>query len=194
MPKREILHFISPSFTHEKLESPTYQDLVDVFEDRVRNWFLSPASKLLEMRNCDIAAVALLTNYFESIEIYISGHDSKKRSTKFFARGFGRVFSVQYPRFSEKIAASMYDQARCGFAHDGVFRNRVFFSNARPDPILITWPKKNGVFDESGEIESIIINPARFYESIQLHFDRYIKKLREGADTEAGRAFLRLFP
>jgi hypothetical protein len=191
MPKRKILNFISPSFTHEKLESPTYEDLLDVFEDRVRNWFLLPASKLLETRNCDIAAVALLSNYFESIEIYISGEDSQRRSAKFFARGFGRVFAVQNQKLSAKIAAVIYDRTRCGFAHDGIFRNRVFFSFARPDPILVTWPKKDGVFVESGELESIVINPTRFYESIQLHFDRYMKRLREGADTGAGRGFLK---
>jgi hypothetical protein len=191
MSKLKILHFISPSFTHEKLESPTYEDLVDVLEDRVRKWFLLPASKLLELPNCDIAAVALLSNYFESVEIYISGEDSKNRSAEFFARGFGRVFSVQHPTLSGKIAAAIYDQARCGFAHDGMFRNRVFFSGARPDPILVTWPKKDGVFDESREVESIVINPPRFYESIQLHFDRYIKRLREGADTETGCGFVK---
>jgi len=190
MPKL-IRNFISPSFTHEKLESPTYEDLVDVFEDRVHKWFLLPASKLLEFPNCDVAAVALLLNYFESIEIYLSGQESKNRSAEFFARGFGRVFSVQHPTLSAKIAAAFYDQARCGFAHDGMFRNRVFFSKARPDPILVTWPKKDGVIDESREVESFIINPRRFYDSIQLHFDRYIERLREGADTEMGCAFVK---
>ena len=190
MPKL-IRNFISPSFTHEKLESPTYEDLVDVFEDRVHKWFLLPASKLLELANCDVAAVALLLNYFESIEIYISGEDSKNRSAEFFARGFARVFSVQHPTLSAKIAAAFYDQARCGFAHDGMFRNRVFFSTARPDPILATWPKKDGIIDESREVESFIINPPRFYESIQLHFDRYIARLREGTDTELGCAFVK---
>jgi hypothetical protein len=29
--------FISPNFTSEKLDSATYKDLVDVFEDRMRN-------------------------------------------------------------------------------------------------------------------------------------------------------------
>jgi hypothetical protein len=179
----KVLHFISPSFTHEKLESPTYEDLVDVFEDRVRKWFLLPASKLLELPNCDIAAVALLSNYFEGIEIYISGQDSRNRSAEFFARGFGRVFLIQHPTLSGKITTAIYNQARCGFAHDGMFRNRVFFSRARTDPILVTWPKKDGVFDEAKTVESIVINPSRFYESIELHFNRYIKRLREGANT-----------
>jgi hypothetical protein len=157
-------HFISPSFTHQKLESPTYADLVDVFEDRIRGWFFLPARKLLDTPHCDIAAVGLLVNYFEGIEIYITGEDSKNRSAEFFARGFGRVFTVegQDPEFSRRIADAIYSQARCGFVHDGVFRNRVFFSCVHPKPVVVTWPRKNGVFDRSGQVESVIINPPRF--------------------------------
>lgn len=193
MPEPTVQHFISPSFTHEKLESPSYADLVDVFEDRTRNWFFLPASKLLDTPNCDIAAVALLINYFEGIEIYLTGEDSKNKSAEFFARGFERVFVVdaQAAEFSRKITASMYQQARCGFAHDGMFRNRVFFSRACSEPILVTWPKKNGEFDRSGSVESIVINPLRFFESIKTHFDRYIKQLRDSTGAEIKCAFER---
>lgn len=184
-------NYISPTFTHEKLESPSYEDLVDVFEDRMRNWFFYPASKLLETPNCEIAAVGLLLNYFESIEIYLTGTDSKGNSAKFFENSFRRVFDIQAPdpRISERISTAIYSQARCGFAHDGMFRNRIFFSHDRPEPILVTWPKKDGVLDTSGDVESVIINPARFYESIITHFDRYILKLRDGKDNTIRRAF-----
>lgn len=184
-------HFISPTFTHEKLESPSYEDLIDVFEDRTRNWFFLPAAKLLDAPHGEIAAVGLLVNYFEGIEIYLCGEDSKNRSAEIFARGFGKVFAVggQDAEFSAKIAAAIYGQARCGFTHDGMFRNRVFFSRLRPDPILVTWPRVNGVFDRSGQVESILINPPRFYESIETHFNRYVKKLREATDADTKRNF-----
>lgn len=191
MPESTAQYFISPSYTHKKLESPSYADLVDVFEDRTRNWLFLQASTLLDMPNCDIAAVALLVNYFEGIEIYLTGEDSRGRSGEFFARGFGRVFTVggQDPEFSRKIAAAIYQQARCGFAHDGMFRNRVFFSRARPNPILITWPKRNGEFDRSGDVESIVINPGAFFESIRSHFEGYVKQLRGETDPTIKRAF-----
>lgn len=186
-----MFHFISPTFTHEKLNSPSYDDLVDVFEDRIRKWFFSPASKLLDIPNCDIAAVSLLVNYFEGIEIYLTGEGSKNKSGEFFANGLKKVFMMQghSQQFAIKIAAALYAQARCGFAHDGMFRNRVFFSRIRPEPILITWPKKNGVFDESAEVESILINPLKFFESIQVHFNDYVKTLRAGTDADAKQAF-----
>jgi len=184
-------HFISPNFDFKKLESPSYEDLVDVFEDRMRNWFLLPAQRLLELPYCQIAAVALLISYFEGIEIYLTGQDSKNKSTEFFANGFFKVFSIDRSgaALSKGITDSIYEQARCGFAHDGMFRNRVFFSDKRPEPLLVTWPKKNGVFDTTGRVESIVINPSRFFDSIRVHFDGYIKQLRGGSDPVLKQAF-----
>jgi hypothetical protein len=126
------------------------------------------------------------------IEIYLTGEDSKGRSEEFFARGFGRVFMAEEDldlSFCREIAAAIYSQARCGFAHDGMFRNRVFFNRVRPEPILVTWPKKNGVFDRSRGVESISINPSCFYESIETQFNTYVKSLRDAANIEAKRAF-----
>jgi hypothetical protein len=182
--------FISPNFGHEKLESPTYEDLVDVFKDRMRNWFLLPAERLLEIPHCQIAAVALIVSYFEGIAIYLSGKDSKYRSPEFFANGFFQVFSIQDKdkESSRIVADAIYNQARCGFAHDGMFRNRVFFSDVPSKPLLVSFPKKNGTLDLS-HVESIVINPFRFYESIRIHFEGYVKRLREGSDTGIKQAF-----
>jgi len=184
------LNFISPSFGHEKLESATYEDLVDVFEDRMRHWFLKPAERLLEIPHCQIAAVALLITYFEGIAIYLSGEDSKNRSFEFFASGFSKVFTVDHAdrNSSRIIARAIYDQARCGFAHDGMFRNRVFFSDVPLLPLLVSYRKKDGIPDLS-QFESIVINPFRFLESIRIHFERYVKSLREGSDATLKRAF-----
>lgn len=192
MSELTVQHFISPSFTHDKLESPSFADLIDIFEDRIRNWFFLPISVLLDKPpNCDIAAVALMVNYFESIEIYFTGEDSKRSSAEFFARGFGRVFTVetQEPNLQTQIAEAMYQQLRCGFSHDGMFRNRVFFSRSGQKPILVTWPKKNGVFDLSGEVKSIMINPTLFFDSIKFHFDGYVKKLRNNPEAAVKLAF-----
>ena len=191
MSQNKMKNFISPNFDCEKLESPSYEDLVDVFEDRIRNWFLLPAARLLELPNCQIAAVALLISYFEGIEIYLTGKDSKNKSPEFFASGFLKVFAIEGKgaELSKKITDAIYDQARCGFSHDGMFRNRVFFSDTPSKPILVSWPKKNGAFDSSGKVESILINPARFLESIRVHFNGYVKKLRDGSDLLLKQAF-----
>jgi hypothetical protein len=191
MPKKTTENFISPNFSYEKLESPSFNDLLDVFEDRMRNWLLLPASKLLKIPHCQIASVSLLFGYFEGIEIYLTGKDSKGKSGEFFTNAFLKVFDIDTTneKLMKKVTNSIYEQARCGFAHDAMFRNRVFFSEVHPKPILVTMPKKNGVFDTAGKIESIVINPVRFYQSIQIHFDRYIKDLREGSNLELKSSF-----
>lgn len=183
--------FISPNFDSEKLKSPSYEDLVDVFEDRMRNWFLLPAKNLLELPHCQVAGVALLISYFEGIEIYLTGKDSTNKSAAFFAKGFLKVFEIENngAHFLKEITDAIYSQTRCGFGHDGMFRNRVFFSDTPSKPILVTWPKKNGEFDISGKVESIVINPSRFFESIRVHFDGYISKLRKGSDQALMQAF-----
>lgn len=185
------LNFISPNYSTKKLESASYEDLVDVFEDRIRYWFLHPAERLLEFPHCQIAAIALLIAYFEGIEIFVRGEDSKNRSFEFFANGFSKVFSSDHENkdSSKAIARAIYDQARCGFAHDGMFRNRVFFSDVPSRPLLVSFRKMNGILDLS-KFESIVINPLRFFESIRIHFESYVKILREGSNSTLKYAFL----
>lgn len=173
-------HFVSPSFTHKKLEPPFFKDVVDVFEDRMVHWLLVPAKKLLEIPHGSVPAVALATNYIEGIEIYISGKDSKGQSKEFFRRGFNRIFALVSgsAEMHHAIADALYDSLRCGFAHDGMFRSEIYFSSVRKEAFTVTWPKKNGEFDPHGRLASAVINPTRFIESIELHFKEYVKELR----------------
>jgi hypothetical protein len=186
------ISFVSPHFTHEKLESATYVDLVDVFEDRMRHWILEPAKRLLELKHGYVSAIALLLSYFEAIEIYCTGKDSNGRSRQFFRNGFQRVFSVESAgaHVYEKIVHALYSEVRCGFAHDGLFRNRVFFDETRSHPLNITWPRKNGRFVDDGHLESVVLNPQRFCESINAHFERYIATLRAESDADLKANFL----
>jgi len=184
------LNFISPNFEYKKLESGKFEDLVDVFEDRMRHWFFLPAERLLKIQHCQIAAIALLITYFEGIEMYLSGEDSKNKSFKFFAEGFSKVFPLQTDdrEAVKTILRAIYDQARCGFVHDGMFRNRVFFSDVPSKPIIITFPKKNDTLDTS-KIESIVINPNLFFESVQNHFEDYLKSLRNANEASIRQGF-----
>jgi hypothetical protein len=185
-------HFVSPSFTHEKLEPPFYKDVVDVFEDRMLNWLLTPAKELLKVKHGAVAAVALATNYIEGIEIYASGRDSKGKSKAFFRNGYRRIFAaVSGPtHLQDAIADGLYEMLRCGFAHDAMFRHGIYFSTARKEAFTITWPKKNGQFDSDGELESAVINPRRFIECIEIHFNEYMKELRSKTPTPVKDKFL----
>ena len=152
---------------------------------------LNPAQQLLENENSRIAAVGILINYFEGIEIYLSGKDSKGQSYKFFRRGFEKVFTFEDLSVKDKKQASkaLYEQARCGFSHDGMFRNRVLFSDLNKNALLITWPKKDGKFIYTKGVESIVINPIQFYEAIEIHFESYLKALKKMQEEKIVKAF-----
>jgi hypothetical protein len=122
-------HFISPNFTHDKLQPPLYKDVLDVFEDRMLYWLIEPCKKLLATKHGSVAAVALATNYIEGIEIYVSGKDSKGKSKEFFRRGFKRIFSLAEGH--DFLVDALYANLRCGFAHSGLPASRITFSGLR---------------------------------------------------------------
>ena len=181
--------YISPNYTYKKIENPQFDDLVDVFQDRMENWVLNPSEVLLRERHSQVTAVGILISYFEGIEIYISGKDSKNESEVFFINGFRQVFKTDNPGI-EKAASALYTRARCGFAHDGLFRYGVYFSDAREEPILVTYPRsKDGRINLHAPAESIIINPHRFYEAIRRHFHEYLSDLRNPGNKSLRDAF-----
>lgn len=188
------LSHVSPSYEHTKLESPSYSDLVDVFEDRMRKWLLEPAQHLLSMEYGDVPAISLTLGYFEGIEIYFSGQDSDRTSKEFFRRGFQRVFQPrpESAHIFDETVNGLYVQARCGFSHDGLFRNRVFFSDGRPEALTITWPKKDGEFVKTSQIESIVINAKRFVDGVVRHFEQYVADLRSEEDETLKANFLKV--
>ncbi len=173
-------NYISPNFTWEKLENPSFDDLVDVFEDRVRNWLLEPAKSLLQLHQGFVATISLLFTYFESVQIYLSGQDSKGASQRFFIDGFLAVFGSPDIDKSqlEKMAKTMYTEGRCGFFHNGMSGGKIQYSTIRDEALTVTQPKVDGKIDFNGEVGSIVINPDRFHWCVERHFDKYISDLR----------------
>lgn len=85
---------ISPNYSDEKLENPDIEDLVDVFEDRIRCWVLNPAKKLAQLPNGQISAFSLALTYFEGIWSYIEGEDSNRKSQQFSKLDFAQFLRV----------------------------------------------------------------------------------------------------
>lgn len=155
----------------------------------MQGWYLDPIRRLLEFSGGDFAASALMMSYFEGIEAYFRGCSSKGRSREFFAAGFLRLFPPN--DFSEKIINAVYEQVRCGFAHDGMSRNRVYLSRIFKEPMVISISKKDGELDPRGHVESILVNPERLYASIKAHFEDYVQRLRDPSQGEIKKAFER---
>jgi hypothetical protein len=80
---------ISPNFSDEKYRTESLDDLIDVFEDRLKYWLLVPAKA---SSLAGLAALSLLLGYFEPHAIYRKGEDSKGQSKAFFRAGFAEVF------------------------------------------------------------------------------------------------------
>jgi hypothetical protein len=178
-------HWISPKYSSHKLANPSLADLIDVFEDRIKGWIFNPATALLKSPEFRIASLCLQLTYFEGIWVYMTGADSHSRSKEFFRNGFIDVFRVTGTNemLLARAADALYEDARCGFFHDGMFKDRIFFTS-RGWALEITLPKKNGQIDESGEIQSIMIDPTFFLEAVVRHFDGYVQSLRMGSDKE----------
>ena len=176
-----VENYISPNYTWEKLENPNFYDLLDVFDDRVRNWLLEPAESLLQVHQGFVSAISLLFTYFESIQIYISGQDSKGASTRFFIDGFLAVFGSPGIDKSQlkNMAKTIYIEGRCGFFHNGLSRGKILYSKARDEALTVTQPKVDGRIDFNGEVHSIVINPDRFHWCVKRHFNKYIFDLRK---------------
>jgi hypothetical protein len=101
-----IVSRISPNFSDEKLRTGSLDDLIDVFEDRLRNWLLAPAKALLDVPFGELAALSLLLGYFEPCAIYRKGENSRGQSKAFFRAGFVEVFV-----FAEPVSQNLFSVA-----------------------------------------------------------------------------------
>jgi hypothetical protein len=183
--------WLSPNFRHDKLDAPAFGDLVDVFEDIWLHNILGPAEALLGIPHGEIAAISVMSSYFEALECCISGESSEGRSKAFFVRGLKRAFRADHEAF-EKAAEAIYKHIRCGLAHEGVLSYRVQYSRACGRAFMLTYPKNpDGSLNFAGGVESIVVNPQRLYDGIRKHFTDYVAALRDGSDALLCDAFQR---
>lgn len=177
---------ISPRFGPEKLESPSTEDLIDVFEDRLQGWLLEPAEELIRHPLGQVPGFGMLLSYFEGVWIFVKGEDSHGRSKQFFREAFLHTFRQSHldETLLGRIADVLYQDARCGFFHDSMFRQRIYFSHYFGGPLAITLPKVGGIIDQTGAIESIVVHPAEFFRFVEGHFKGYVGRLRDTSETD----------
>lgn len=175
---------LSPNYKHKKFENPSHADLVDVFEDIWTYHVFSPVEMLLHHPHGDVAAMTVLSAYFEAVWSFLSGEDSNKKSTEFFIKGFCQVFTSDDAGV-EKAAKSIYKHIRCGLAHAGMLTHIVSYSRSGAKAFYLTYPKKtDGTLNIEAPVRSIVVNPMGMYEGVIKHFHNYVSKLR-AADNQA---------
>jgi hypothetical protein len=178
--RREIR--ISPNFSSEKLRNPTLEDLIDVFEDRMRHWLIEPAKVLAPHPFGQVASLNLLLSYFEGVWSYIQGQaDSRDNAEIFFTDCFVEVFTPcgRSPDFLRRIGEILFEDGRDGFAHDTFFRERIYFGKVQGGCLDAEVPLKRGFPDETGDINKITLDAEEFLAYVEGHFGRLILALRD---------------
>jgi hypothetical protein len=182
-----LTYAISPNFAREKLDNATYEDFVDVFEDRILHWLIRPIALCLKDRQSRLAAFHLSLSYFEAIASHLEGDSSRHRSKKLFVRGFCDVFSSmklepddpQRPiehDIAEELAEVIYEDARCGLAHEAMFRSRVIVAKLGAPFYCI-------LSEDGTVLHRIFVDIDCFIRDIEKHFKKYIEVLRDREDT-----------
>jgi hypothetical protein len=87
------------------------------------------------------------------------------------------------PTLLVRVADVLYEDGRCGFFHDAMFRTRVYFSDHFGEPLVIALPRVNGEIDQTGEIQSIVVHCPKYFEYLEGHFARYIARLRDSSES-----------
>lgn len=145
-------------------------DKIEIYEREVIEWFLEPATRLLEQDSFNNAFLVLMVcmSYIEGIEQYKTGKKSHGKSKQYFINSIKRLYPE---RFSSNDIGKLYIRSRCGLFHNGMVDGGVVFSNEFLDAIN---------FDENND--EIRINPTILLNDINEDFFCYINELRCSVD------------
>ena len=117
------------------------------------------------LKQSGYAILSIAMAYFEMIEQFSSGEDSKGKGWEFFLRGFMRVYPGT-PFSDDQIKEQIYRWVRCGMYHGGTTRNSAHLSR---------W-QSEGFDINNGEI---CINPARVVQELKMHFRCFVQLVRD---------------
>src|SRR5258708_2440380 len=157
---------VSPRYRSSELASGKV-NAIDVFEDQVKGWVLAFAKRLTSEEHSGVAVTMLCTSYFEWIESFRRGKDSRKGSEEFFKSTFQRLF----PEIASSAAAVdaadiLYHDLRCGLYHEGLMRGRIVFQ------------REGEAIEIRNSPPQVVINANAFLDTVVTDFDQYLDQLR----------------
>lgn len=182
-----LVYFISRNYTNEDFGgSPTLDQKIEIFEDRIRGWQLDVAKEIRDklgttgggFESYQFALLALLFSYFEMIGQYLDGVLSTDRSKKSFLRGLKSAF----PQFSDDDGSLIYKRIRCGMYHAGIVQHGALLSDRFSEPIRI---------EQNPSI--VYVNPVRLIDALDHHFSTYIELIKKPENVDERRSFLMVF-
>ena len=153
-----------------------YQAKVDVYESRVKTWFLDLAMKDMVKGTspADYVAVSIALAYIEGVQQYWEGRGPKAReSGTFFRTSASRVFA----RASFSVINRLWKSVRNGLFHTGFTEGPIVLSHA--------W--KRGELEVDGRY--LMIHPAKFVNAVVVDFEKYVHELRTNPSGTLAKNF-----
>jgi len=156
----------------------SYSAKVNVYDDRVRNWFLDLAVRQTAAGSDpgDYVALSIALAYLEGVEQYRRGEGKQTGSTERFKSSARRVFPAALPDAIDRLWTAV--------------RNGLFHSGFTEGPTLLSHD-----YDEALTIfgRYLRINPAKFVKAVVQDFNNYIQELRAGPSSDLARRFVQLW-
>jgi hypothetical protein len=175
---------ISPRFTAEKLANASFDDVVEIFEDRVMGWLIDPANHLKSQQHAGFAILAIVLSYFEPIGQALEGSRTRGGSRKLFSKGLRAVFPDLAAAESDALIGELYEQLRCGMFHDGLTREKVKISPTSAHAFIV---EKS----EDGSLKCVTVTPVNLMHHLEIHLSSYVAQLRDPANVELRHNFIK---
>ncbi len=187
--------WISPNHRVEDFSQPySIDDLITIYEDRVRGWFLDIADKLTENVAADFATLMIVTAFFEGHAIYLEGKDSKDRSREAFKVGFKEVMRSQWTGSEKDLDATadmLWAQVRIGLFHTGMVYSQVGLfrgTETEEHPPVKIYPGSE-LMPGLKEPDYLVLNALKLLKIVQEYFGKYIACLRDPNNSQERENF-----
>ncbi len=169
----DILHKTSPKYYVTKLHNPTFDDIVDVYEDRVNGWLIEPAKIINSYEHSGLSVLHIIFAYFEGHAAFYHGIDTNNQSNKCFRRAFKVVFpQISSHPLVDQIMDILWFDGRNGLAHIGFPRRRIVLQDG--DPVF-----RFEVNENNDKIIRVHIDRNKIVQGVEEHLVRYIARLRD---------------
>ena len=146
--------------TMKRFPASSFDMKVNVYETRVREWFLDVAVGHVSKGEApgDYAALSIALAYIEGVEQYRRGKKSpSNQSGNWFRASAERIF----PCVSKEAINRLWMEARCGLFHTGFTDGPTYLSQSAAQAMEIN----------QGEL---LINPHKFVEATVSDFGKYV--------------------
>ena len=183
---------ISPHFGIEKLDSGNVDDLIDVFEDRIRNFHFKTARALSqsEIGDADYAILQIVLSLVETYHVLNHPRNVVGDFVLDFVNGLHELFPEAFPEINDRTEfkgsdmEEIYHSLRCGLYHWGFTRNNIGVVDASNPPIQIR-TKKGKFF--------VLMNSKGVLDRIEEKYSEFIVDLRRPSNEVKRDWFKKVF-